>query len=39
MEKGEEEGGEGEALFPYLFYPFDFTSMQPVAGTRHRLLR
>ena len=28
-----------EALFPYLFYPFDFTSMQPVAGTRHRLLR
>ena len=30
---------KGEALFPYLFYPFDFTSMQPVAGTRHRLLR
>ena len=29
----------GEVLFPYLFYPFDFTSMQPVAGTRHRLLR
>ena len=28
-----------EALFPYLFYPFDFTSMQPVDGTRHRLLR
>ena len=28
-----------EVLFPYLFYPFDFTSMQPVAGTRHRLLR
>ena len=22
----------GEVLFPYLFYPFDFTSMQPVAG-------
>ena len=29
----------GEVLFPNLFYPFDFTSMQPVAGTRHRLLR
>lgn len=28
-----------EDLFPYLFYPFDFTSMQPVAETRHRLLR
>ncbi|WP_308768518.1 hypothetical protein [uncultured Bacteroides sp.] len=28
-----------EALFPCLFYPFDFTSMQPVAETRHRLLR
>ena len=30
---------KGEALFSYLFYPFDFTSMQPVDGTRHRLLR
>lgn len=29
----------GKVLFPYLFYPFDFTSMQPVDGTRHRLLR
>ena len=29
----------GEVLFPYLFYPYDLTSMQPVAGTRHRLLR
>lgn len=28
-----------EALLPYLFYPFDFISMQPVDGTRHRLLR
>ncbi len=28
-----------ECRYPYLFYPFDFTSMQPVAGTRHRLLR
>lgn len=28
-----------EGLFPYLLYPFDFTSMQPVAGTQHRLLR
>lgn len=27
------------ALFPFLFYPFDFTSMQLVAGTQHRLLR
>jgi hypothetical protein len=31
--------GSGEALFPVLFYPFDFISMQPVGGTRHRLLR
>ena len=23
----------------YLFYPFDFTTMQPVGGTRHRPLR
>ena len=29
----------GEVLFPVLFYPFDFISMQPVDGTRHRLLR
>lgn len=29
----------GEALLPYLFYPFDFISMQLVDGTRHRLLR
>lgn len=29
----------GEVMFPYLFYPFDFTSMRPVAGTRRRLLR
>ena len=28
-----------EVLFPVLFYPFDFISMQPVDGTRHRLLR
>ena len=26
-------------LIPYLFYPFDFTTMQPVAGTQHRQLR
>ena len=26
-------------LTPYLLYPFDFTAMQPVAGTRHRQLR
>ena len=30
---------KGEVLFPVLFYPFDFISMQPVDGTRHRLLR
>lgn len=30
---------KGEALFPYLFYPFDFTSMQPVDGTQRKLLR
>ena len=29
----------GTHLFPYWFYPFDFISMQPVAETRHRLLR
>lgn len=23
----------------YLFYPFDFTTMQPAGGTRHRPLR
>lgn len=23
----------------YLFYPFDFTTMQPVGGTQHRPLR
>lgn len=32
--------GEGIArLLPWLFSPFDFTLMQPVAGTRRRLLR
>ena len=30
---------KGEVLFPVLFYPCDFISMQPVDGTRHRLLR
>ena len=25
-------------LIPYLFYPFDFTAMQPADGTRHRQL-
>ncbi len=32
------EGPDG-VLLPYLYYPFDFKSMQPVAGTRHRRLR
>lgn len=27
------------SLIPYLFSPFDFTTMQPAAGTRHRQLR
>lgn len=35
----DESKRRGEALFPYLLYPFDFISMQPVDGTRHRLLR
>lgn len=26
-------------LMPYLFYPFDFTAMQPADGIRHKLLR
>lgn len=26
-------------LYPVLFSPFDFTTMRPVAGTRHRPLR
>lgn len=26
-------------LTPYLFFPFDFTTMQPVYGTRRRQLR
>lgn len=30
---------KGEALFPCLLYPFDFTSMKPVGGTQHKLLR
>lgn len=28
-----------EECYAYLLYPFDFTSMQPVDETRHRLLR
>lgn len=27
------------SLYPILLYPFDFTSMQPVGGTQHKLLR
>ncbi|WP_349901478.1 hypothetical protein [Bacteroides caccae] len=38
-ESGKELKEKGEVLFPVLFYPFDFISMQPVDGTRHRLLR
>ncbi len=35
----EESLQKSKTLYPYLFYPFDFISMQPVAETRHRLLR
>lgn len=35
-----EDGKERPVSFiPYLLFPFDFTMMQPVAGTRHRQLR
>ena len=30
---------ELSSLFPVLFFPFDFITMRPVAGTRRRLLR
>lgn len=30
--------GENNAFVPYLYYPFDFTNMLPVAGTRRRQL-
>lgn len=30
---------KGEALFPCLLYPFDFTSMKPVGETQRKLLR
>lgn len=29
---------EQPQLYAHLLYPFDFTSMQPVDGTRHKLL-
>lgn len=35
----EESLQKSKTLYPYLFYPFDFISMQPVAETQHRLLR
>lgn len=31
--------GAAGGLYAYLLYPFDFTSMQPVAGTQRRQLR
>lgn len=31
--------GRLASFIPYLLFPFDFTTMQPVAGTRHRQLR
>ncbi len=30
---------EEEQWVPYLLFPFDFTSMQPVAGTQRKQLR
>ncbi len=35
------EDGKGRSVsfIPYLLFPFDFTAMRPVAGTRHRRLR
>lgn len=46
LSSGEEEcpkggviGESATPLIPYLFSPFDFTTMQPVSGTRHRQLR
>lgn len=30
---------EEEKLYAYLLYPFDFTTMQPVAGTLRKQLR
>ena len=39
LETLEEYKKKGISLFPFLFYPFDLTSMQPVAGTRHKLLQ
>ena len=35
----EESLQKSKTLYPCLFYPFDFISMQPVAETQHRLLR
>ncbi len=33
------EEESGKPCHPYLYYPFDFTRMQPVAGTRCRRLQ
>lgn len=35
----EESLHKSKTLYPCLFYPFDFISMQPVAETRHKLLQ
>ena len=35
----EESLHKSKTLYPCLFYPFDFISMQPVDGTRHKLLQ
>lgn len=31
-------GHPDSSWIPYLLYPFDFTTMRPVSGTRHRQL-
>ncbi len=36
LDESEKRGG---VLFPYLFYPFNYDSMQPVDETQRRLLR
>ncbi|WP_039969058.1 hypothetical protein [Bacteroides fluxus] len=35
----EKEKGKPVSFIPYLLFPFNFTTMRPVAGTRHRRLR
>ena len=32
------DNGQASPLIPYIYYPFDFTAMRPVAATRRRQL-